>query len=161
MAKRTRGHSAWLFTPGTTVTAPPSPSASKAVTSTPAPATATAPPAATTAMAPAAGLPAKVYFDTGSATLGAEGNGVIAGAAEAIKKDSLRVGLTGYTDKTGDAAKNEELAKARALAVRDALKAAGVPEASIDMRPPVFVEIGAGAGQASDAEARRVEINKL
>jgi hypothetical protein len=41
--------------------------------------------------------------------------------------------------------------------VRDALKAAGVAEASVEMKPPMFVEIGAGA---SDAEARRVEINK-
>ena len=31
-----------------------------------------------------------------------------------IKKDSLKVAITGYTDKTGDVAKNEELAKARA-----------------------------------------------
>jgi len=54
-------------------------------------------------------------------------------------------------------AKNEELAKSRALAVRDALKAAGVPEASMEMRPPMFVETGAGGG---DAEARRVEITR-
>ena len=66
--------------------------------------------------------------------------------------------LTGYTDKTGDVAKNEELAKSRATAVRDALKAAGVAEASIEMKAPMFVEVGAGG---SDAEARRVEISKL
>jgi hypothetical protein len=42
--------------------------------------------------------------------------------------------------------------------VRDALKAAGVSEASIEMRPPLFVEQGAGG---NDAEARRVEISKL
>ena len=65
--------------------------------------------------------------------------------------------ITGYTDKTGDAARNEALAKSRAGAVRDALMAAGVPEASIEMKPPLFVEVGAGT---SDAEARRVEITK-
>jgi outer membrane protein OmpA-like peptidoglycan-associated protein len=54
-------------------------------------------------------------------------------------------------------AKNEELAKNRAAAVRDALKAAGVAEANVEMKPPMFVEIGAAGG---DAEARRVEINK-
>jgi hypothetical protein len=74
-----------------------------------------------------------------------------------IKKDNLKVIITGYTDKTGDAAKNEELAKNRAAAVRDALKAGGVPEASIDMKPPLFVEAGAGG---SEGEARRVEISK-
>ena len=82
----------------------------------------------------------------------------ITAAAEAIKKDSAKVALTGYTDKTGDVAKNEELAKSRALAVRDALKAAGVAEGNIEMRPPVFVEAGTGG---ADQEARRVEINKL
>jgi hypothetical protein len=42
--------------------------------------------------------------------------------------------------------------------VRDALKAAGVAESSIEMKAPMFVEVGAGS---SDAEARRVEISKL
>ena len=130
---------------------------------TPAPAPQAAAPAATPAPAPApapvaAAFPFKAYFDTGSATVGPVANATITAAAEVIKKDSLKVALTGYTDKTGDVAKNEELAKSRALAVRDALKAAGVAESNIELRPPVFVEAGtAGA----DAEARRVEINKL
>ncbi len=126
------------------------------------PAPAPVPKAAAPAPAPAAvaavGFPAKVYFDTGSATVGADGGKTIAAAADAIKKDNLKVALTGYTDKTGDVAKNEELAKSRATAVRDALKAAGVAEASIEMKAPMFVEVGAGG---SDAEARRVEISKL
>jgi len=130
-------------------------------TPTPAP----APPAAVTAPAPAPApaamalsLPAKVYFEVGSAAIGADGSNTIGAAADMIKKDGLKVAVTGYTDKTGDVAKNEELAKSRAAAVRDALKAAGVAETSVEMKPPMFVEIGAGG---SDAEARRVEINKL
>jgi hypothetical protein len=129
-------------------------------TPTPAP----APPAAVTAPAPAPApaamamsLPAKVYFEVGSAAIGADGSNTIGAAADMIKKDGLKVAVTGYTDKTGDVAKNEELAKSRAAAVRDALKAAGVAETSVEMKPPMFVEIGAGG---SDAEARRVEINK-
>jgi outer membrane protein OmpA-like peptidoglycan-associated protein len=106
----------------------------------------------------AAVFPAKVYFETGAAALGADASRAIAAAADAIKKDGAKVAVTGYTDKTGDTAKNEELAKARAKAVRDALVAAGVGEAGIEMRPPLFVEVGAGI---SDAEARRVEISKL
>jgi outer membrane protein OmpA-like peptidoglycan-associated protein len=102
-------------------------------------------------------LPAKVYFDVGSPAVGADSTKTINAAADLIKKDNLKVTLTGYTDKTGDVAKNEELAKNRAAAVRDALKAAGVPETSVDMKPPMFVETGAGG---SDAEARRVEISK-
>jgi len=127
----------------------------------PAPAPAPAPKAAAPAPAPApvaAVFPFKVYFDTGSAAVGPVSSATITAAAEAIKKDGAKIALTGYTDKTGDIAKNEELAKSRALAVRDALKAAGVAEGNIEMRPPVFVEAGTGG---ADQEGRRVEINKL
>jgi outer membrane protein OmpA-like peptidoglycan-associated protein len=102
-------------------------------------------------------LPAEVYFDVGSATIGADSATKIAAAAENIKKDNLKVTLIGYTDRTGDSATNEQLAKSRATAVRDALAAAGVAGPNIDMRPPIFVEIGAAGG---DAAARRVEISK-
>jgi len=126
----------------------------------PAPTPAPTPKAAAPAPAPVpatAGFPVKVYFETGSAAIGADGNAKLAAIAEAIKKDNLKVGITGYTDRTGDVAKNEELAKSRALTVRDALKAAGVAEASMEMKPPMFVEVGAGG---SDAEARRVDISR-
>jgi outer membrane protein OmpA-like peptidoglycan-associated protein len=137
-----------LFWPkSTSTTQAPSPTA--AVQGTP--------PAATMTVAVFSGFPAKVYFDTGSATVGPDGNTMISAAADAIKKDNLKVVVTGYTDQTGDTAKNEELAKNRAMAVRDALKAAGVPETNIELKPPLAVEIGAAAGSA---EARRVEINK-
>jgi flagellar motor protein MotB len=129
-------------------------------TPAPAPAAAVSVPAPTAVPAPAmvaVSVPAKVYFDVGSATIGADGSKTLGAAADMIKKDGLKVSLTGYTDKTGDVAKNEELAKSRALAVRDALKAAGVAEANMEMRPPMFVEVGAAVG---DAEARRVEISK-
>jgi hypothetical protein len=123
-----------------------------------------APPPAPKAAAPAAmapvvviTLPAKIYFEVGSPSVGADGGKTVSTVADMIKKDALKVTVTGYTDKTGDVVKNEELAKNRASAVRDALKAAGVPETSIDMRPPMFVETGAAGG---DAEARRVEISK-
>ncbi|MDB5892599.1 MAG: hppA, partial [Rhodoferax sp.] len=54
---------------------------------------------------------------------------------------------------SGDAAKNEELAKQRALAVRDALKVAGVGEDRIELAKPAQAEVGGPA-----AEARRVEV---
>ena len=95
--------------------------------------------------------------EVGSAAIGADSSKTIGAAADMIRMDGVKVALTGYTDKTGDVAKNEELAKSRASAVRDALKAAGVAEASVEMKPPMFVETGAGG---NDAEARRVEINK-
>ena len=129
----------------------PAPAPAPKAAATPAPAPAPAPVAA-------AGFPFKVYFDTGSAAVGPVSGATITAAAEAIKKDSAKVALTGYTDKTGDVAANEKLAKDRATAVRDALKAAGIAEGNIELRPPVFVEVGASG---PDQEARRVEINKL
>ena len=113
-------------------------------------------PAAVTAPAatpvPAFALPASVFFDVNLATIGDEGRKVIAAAA-AFVKTGAKIDLTGYTDKTGDAARNEELAKERALAVKAALVAAGVPETSIGMKPPAFV-----TGATEDRMARRVDI---
>lgn len=101
--------------------------------------------------------PAKVYFETGKADIGVDGGALVKAVAGLLDKDkAAKVSITGYTDRTGDAAVNEQLAKNRALAVQAALVAAGVGADRIDTRPPVFVEIGAGG---ADAEARRVEIS--
>jgi outer membrane protein OmpA-like peptidoglycan-associated protein len=138
----------WQFLSAPKPTAPSAPA--------PAPTTSAPPPAAAPAPAPiAAGLPTAVFFETGSAAIGDEGRKKIASAADLIKKDAVKVDITGYTDKTGDLAKNEELAKERARAVRDALMAAGVAEASITMKPPAFV-----TGGDNNEVARRVEIAK-
>ena len=66
-----------------------------------------------------------------------------------------KVSLSGFADNTGNTDKNLELAKQRALAVRDALQAAGVPEGSIEMKKPEFAVGGL------EADARRVEINTV
>jgi flagellar motor protein MotB len=101
-------------------------------------------------------LPAKVYFDVDQAVIGDQGKKVLGDVIQVIKKDGgMKVDITGFTDKTGDPDKNLELAKQRAQAVREALVAAGVPEGNITMKPPFFV-----TGSGTDAEARRVEINK-
>lgn len=101
-------------------------------------------------------LPAKVYFEVDQAEIGDQGKKVVGDVIQMIKKSGgVKVDITGFTDKTGDPEKNLELAKKRALAVRSALVAAGVPEGDITMQPPFFV-----TGSGTDAEARRVEINK-
>jgi len=100
-------------------------------------------------------LPASVYFETGSAMIGDEGQATLAGAAAIVAAEGGNIALTGHTDKTGDAAANEELAKQRALAVRDALMAQGVAESSIVMQPPMFV-----TGAVNDRAARRVDITR-
>ena len=107
------------------------------------------PPAAT---APAAAATtAKFYFDSGKAELPANGAESIAKLAAAGKAGGKAV-ISGYHDATGDPAQNAELAKQRAITVRDALKAAGVSEDKIELKKPEQIN----AGDA--AEARRVEV---
>jgi len=110
-----------------------------------------------TTTAAAAFLPAKVYFDVGAAAIDVDGSAKIAAVAEAVKKNNLKVTVTGYTDRTGDLAQNQELARSRAAGVRDALKTAGIAETSIEIKEPMLVEIGAAG---ADAQARHVEIGR-
>jgi len=60
----------------------------------------------------------------------------------------------GYADKTGNAAANVELAKKRAIAVRDELVKLGVEPRRVQLAPPVSV-----TGAGSDDQARRVDIS--
>ena len=128
------------------------------------------PAAAATAAAPAAAAAAATDTTADAASVRVE-NGVVkfyfatakadlaAGAAEALADvvkgvaEGKKAMVSGFHDATGDAALNEELAKQRALAVRDALTALGVAEDKIELKKP---EVTTATG--SDAEARRVEV---
>lgn len=94
----------------------------------------------------------KFYFASGKSDLAP---GAVEALADAITagKAGQKLVISGFHDSTGDPAKNAELAKQRALAVRDALKAAGVAESSIELKKP---ETATGSG--NNAEARRVEV---
>ena len=94
----------------------------------------------------------KFYFASGKADL-APGAAEALSDAVAAAKGGKKLVLSGFHDATGDPAMNAELAKKRALALRDALVAAGVAEASIELKKP---EQATGTG--NDAEARRVEV---
>ncbi len=98
----------------------------------------------------------KVYFASGSAVLPA---GADKGVAELVgyfkAKPNGKLSLSGFVDPSGDPAKNAEIAKQRAFAVRDALKAAGVAEDKIDLQKPTDIT----AGATSAAEGRRVEVS--
>ena len=114
-------------------------------------AAAAAPAAAPTAVA---ALPAAVYFDTGKAAANAESKKTIEDVIAQLKDDAnAKVEVTGYTDKAGNLSANMELAKQRAIGVRDALMAGGVAKERINMKPPATVEAGGDAKQA-----RRVDI---
>jgi hypothetical protein len=121
-----------------------------------APPPAPAAPPVVAAPAPAAklALPASVYFELDKFDIGTEGSKTIADAVALVSKDG-KYSVTGYTDKTGDPAHNEQLAKNRAKAVKDAMVAAGVAEANITMQPPEYL-----TGSYEDRAARRVDINK-
>jgi K(+)-stimulated pyrophosphate-energized sodium pump len=110
---------------------------------------------ATIATAPA-GLPARVHFETGKKDLSGDDLKVLATVAKTMRDNpSIKVDISGYADKTGNAEFNLELAKERAFAVRDALKSQGVAEDRLNLKKPEFVI----TGQGQDAEARRVEIS--
>jgi K(+)-stimulated pyrophosphate-energized sodium pump len=118
----------------------------------------TAPTVATIAVVPvviAVGVPMRVHFESGANTLSAEGKRIVDGYANALKANAaVKAELSGFADPTGDAARNLELAKQRAMAVRDELVAAGAPAAQIELVKPSDVIVG----QGGDADARRVDI---
>ena len=105
--------------------------------------------------APTATFPVSVHFDVGSSTISGGDSQALGALAQAIKGAGTQIDITGYTDPSGDHAANVKLAKDRAVAVRDALVAQGVPMALITMKPPADVVAG---GSADDA--RRVEITE-
>lgn len=126
-----------------------------AITPAPAPAPVAATPApAAPAAAPAAKPMATLYFDTGKTTAPADTDKLIADVVTYLKQNAAsKAVISGYNDPRGDAAMNAELSKNRAKAAREALKAAGVDEARIEMRKPADTNLGGDASQA-----RRVEI---
>ena len=95
----------------------------------------------------------KFYFASGKADLAAGASEALADMVKAGKEGRTLV-ISGFHDATGSAEKNAELAKQRALAVRDAVMAAGVPEGHIELKKPEQVN-----ASGSNAEARRVEIS--
>jgi outer membrane protein OmpA-like peptidoglycan-associated protein len=97
---------------------------------------------------------ARIYFELASDGLPADAAAELARIADAARADSGKVVLiSGFHDESGDAAKNAELAKKRAFAVRHALEANGVARDRLVMDKPRVTLGGADA-----REARRVEM---
>jgi cytochrome c oxidase subunit 2 len=102
----------------------------------------------------AAPLLARVLFNSGVSALPADAAKTLSPAIEAATRSAgIRLTVSGYHDKTGDPEKNAELAKERAIAVRDALVAAGVSLERVELRKPQLTE-----GGTDDTLARRVDI---
>ena len=127
-------------------------------------AAATAPAAATAAAAdtlvegPLAGdVAGTLFFASGAAALPDDAAAAVAAiktAADAAPGRKLV--LSGFHDATGDPAKNAELAKERAKAVRAALQAAGIDAARLALRKPEST-----TGDGDEKLARRVEVRLL
>jgi Amt family ammonium transporter len=95
----------------------------------------------------------KVLFETGKAEVPATSSADLKAVADYLAANPAdKVKLEGFVDSTGPADVNKELAKNRAFAVRDALKAAGVPEDRVVLQKPE--DITAGNGEQS----RKVEV---
>ena len=99
-------------------------------------------------------LAGTVFFAVGQAALPAEAAPELAKVQQALAAAPARkLVLSGFHDASGDPAKNAELAKERAKAVRAALQSGGIDAARIALRKP---ESTTGDGNAQ--EARRVEL---
>lgn len=97
----------------------------------------------------------KFYFATARADVAPGANEALAEVVKAVGEGKRAI-ISGFHDATGDAAKNAELAKQRAFAVRDVLKALGVAEDRMELKKPEETQ-----GSGSNAEARRVEVTVL
>jgi len=96
----------------------------------------------------------KIYFESGVAVLPADAAATLDSAAKALAAAPARKLLVaGFHDATGDAARNAALAKQRAVAARDALRAAGADATRVLLRKPEST-----TGDGSLQEARRVEL---
>ena len=94
----------------------------------------------------------KFYFSRDKADL-AQGANVASTDVIKDAKAGKKLVISGYHDATGSAAANAEVAKTRALAVRDALKSAGVADDKIKLKKPEELK-----ASGSNAEARRVRV---
>jgi photosynthetic reaction center cytochrome c subunit len=110
-------------------------------------------PASTNPIAVALNVLGKIFFATGKTDIDAAGSDAIKTAAKALGANAAaKLDISGFADSTGNQDQNMDLAKRRAFAVRDALKAAGVAEDRINLKKPEFM-----VGSAT-AESRRVDL---
>lgn len=95
-----------------------------------------------------------VYFAFAKSALPANSQAALAPLVEAQRTKGGKLVVSGYHDASGDAALNAELAKQRAFAVRDMLRAFGVGESAIELSKPAVT-----LGGADPRHARRVDVS--
>lgn len=116
--------------------------AAPVATPTPAPAVDAAPPVG------------RLYFAVDQSDKWVDGGESLDAVATYLKAhETAKVSLSGFHDASGNAQHNDDLAKARALIVRDALVSAGIAVERVQLEKP---SVTTGSGDARDA--RRVEV---
>jgi photosynthetic reaction center cytochrome c subunit len=97
-----------------------------------------------------------LYFGVGSSRLeGAQATGVAKLTAYLAANPGKKVLISGYHSASGELAANQELAKQRAFAVRDAVQAAGIAANRVVLDKPLQTEANISG---EDPVARRVEV---
>ena len=97
------------------------------------------------------------YFAVGSSALAGDAATGVSALAEKMKTagPATKVTISGFHSAAGSLEQNQQLAKERAVAVRDALKTAGIAEDRVVLEKPQQTEANV-AGE--DPKARRVEV---
>ncbi len=99
---------------------------------------------------------ATLYFGVGSSTIAGDAVSGMRALIDALKANpGVAVSISGYHSASGDLTQNQELAKNRAMAVRDSLKSAGVADDRFNLQKPVSAEANLSG---EDPNARRVEV---
>lgn len=112
--------------------------------------------AAPAAAGAAAAQSAVLFFDVGSSSMASDAAKALEPVIQALKASpDAKAVLSGYHSAAGTLAQNQGLAKQRAFAVRDALKAAGIAEDRIQLEKPQSAEANLSG---EDPAARRVEV---
>jgi len=112
--------------------------------------------AAPAAPAEVSATDAVLLFAVGSPALSDEASKQLEPLIVALKANpAAKITVSGYHSASGTLAQNQELAKQRAFAVRDAVKAAGIAEDRVVLEKPQQAEANLSG---EDPKARRVEL---
>ena len=98
-----------------------------------------------------------LYFGVGSSTLeGEQAKGLTLLIATLVSRPAAKAAISGYHSASGELAANQQLAKDRAVKVRDSLVAAGVASNRVLLDKPLQAEANLSG---EDPAARRVEVS--
>ncbi|RZU02862.1 photosynthetic reaction center cytochrome PufC [Rivibacter subsaxonicus] len=111
---------------------------------------------ATAAMTTTASGVTVLFFAVNSATLPDDAISRLANLVAALKaRPEVKAAISGFHSAAGNLEQNQELAKSRAKAVRDALTAAGIGADRVELDKPMSAEANLSG---EDPQARRVEV---